>query len=75
MLCLSVVGRQSSGGKGQRAASIVEADIQESAPEMSLRSLKLRCKYLQSAENQNRGLVAEPKPYPAWDRQQEVPAP
>lgn len=23
------------------------------------------CKYLQSAENQHRGLVAEPKPYPA----------
>lgn len=76
MLCLSDVGRQSSGGKGQRAASIVEADsLQESAPETCLRSPELGYKYLQSAENQHRVLVAEPKPYPARDRQQEVPAP
>lgn len=76
MLCLSDVGRQSSGGKGQRAASIVEADsLQESAPETCLRSPESGYKYLQWAENQHRVLVAEPKPYPARDRQQEVPAP
>lgn len=76
MLCLSDAGRQSSGGKGQRAASIVEADsLQESAPETCLRSPESGYKYLQSAENQHRVLVAEPKPYPARDRQQEVPAP
>lgn len=76
MLCLSDIGRQSSGGKGQRAASIVEADsLQESAADTYLRSPKLGYKYLQSAENQHRVLVAEPKPHPAWDRQQEVPAP
>lgn len=65
MLCPSDAGRQSSGGKGQRAASIAEADtLQESAPEMCLWSPKLGHKYLQSAENQHSGLVAEPKAYP-----------
>lgn len=65
ILCLSDVGRQSSQGKGQCAASTVGADsLQESASEMCFWSPNWGTwKYLHSAENQNRGLVAEPKAY------------
>lgn len=43
MYCLSNVGRQRSGGKGQHAASTVEVDrLQESAAEICLWSPKLR---------------------------------